>query len=172
MEWTRPEPDALWRAIDGYLSVAYDGKPPPAAVRTRLDALKSVTPDQLYNLPTFERAPAAADGAPDKLSLRLGNKFYPHMKLVVERSPDGAGHLFRADAHDRHCCPPPTSKEYPLFCKLMEDNQHVCQAIESAWERADLPTFKQYLKRDLARRMAAHHPANAHASPPTPPPVP
>src|SRR5918998_386203 len=60
--------------------------------------------------------------------------------------PDRHGYLFRADTHDSHCCPLPTSREYQPFRQLMEMNQGVAQAIESAWERQNLPTFKTFLK--------------------------
>jgi hypothetical protein len=77
------------------------------------------------------------------------------MKLAIDPRPDGKGFLFRADTHDRHACPPPESKEYPLFCALMEKNQRLSQQIESAWADAGLTTFKTYLRDDLARRQAA-----------------
>ena len=74
------------------------------------------------------------------------------MKLVIEPTPDARGHMFRADTHDKHIRPSPQSKEYQMFCQLMENNQRLSEAIESGWEKAGLPTFKQYLRNDLARR--------------------
>jgi hypothetical protein len=50
--------------------------------------------------------------------------------------------------------PDPTSAEYGLFCHLVENNQAMAQTIEAAWEAAGLPTFKSYLRGDLARRKA------------------
>jgi hypothetical protein len=37
----------------------------------------------------------------------------------------------------------------------MEANQGVAQAIEAAWATEHLPTFKTFLKEDLALRQAA-----------------
>jgi hypothetical protein len=74
------------------------------------------------------------------------------MKLVIERSPDGAGHLFRADTHDRHIRPAPGSREEAAFRELMEFNQRLAQTIETAWEQRGLRTFKAFLREDLERR--------------------
>jgi hypothetical protein len=84
--------------------------------------------------------------------LRLGNCFYPHMKLSIDQRPDREGYFFRADTHDRHICPPPASKEHAAFCELMDKNQQLSQEIETAWAEKGVPTFKTYLKEDLARR--------------------
>ncbi|HEY7120099.1 MAG TPA: hypothetical protein VH475_26160 [Tepidisphaeraceae bacterium] len=151
MRW--PETSVVWKAIDDFLQVAYDG-PPPSAVRSRLETLRGREPQEFYDSPVFEHK---GEGPEAKLLLRLGNRFYPHMKMTIERRPDRHGCLFRADTHDAHCCPAHTSREYAAFRQLMELNQTVAQAIESAWERDGLPTFKTYLKEDLARRQEAAH---------------
>jgi hypothetical protein len=140
----------VWKAIEIFLAQAYGGdRPLPSAVRTRLDALRSLSADDFFASAVFEKD---GQSPPNKLSLRLGNRFYPHMKLTIERTPDRQGFLFRADSHDRHCCPPPGSREYGAFCQLMESNQQVAQGIEAEWANQGLPTFKTYLRDDLARR--------------------
>jgi hypothetical protein len=159
MGWHKPEPLLVWRAIATYLSVAFDGAPnahhvpagTPSAVRSRLESLRMAPPDELLASPVFERDSAAH---PAKFSLRLGNRTYPHMKLVIDRAPDGHGHLFRADTHDGHCRPAPGSRDYHVFCQLMEANRTLADRIEAAWEAQGIPTFKSYLRDDLARRKA------------------
>jgi hypothetical protein len=146
MRW--PEPAVVWRAIDAYLKVAFDNEP-PSAVRSRLETLRALKDESFYDSAVFETK-GEAGGA--RILLRLGNRFYPHMKLAIEKRPDRQGCLFRADTHDAHCCPGPTSREYQAFRQLMELNQTVAQAIEAKWEKEGLPTFKTYLKEDLARR--------------------
>jgi hypothetical protein len=37
----------------------------------------------------------------------------------------------------------------------MDQNRTTAEAIEAAWEEAGLPTFKKFLRDDLARRQAA-----------------
>ena len=149
MRW--PEPELVWRAIDAYLKVAFDGEP-PSAVRSRLETLRALDPQAFYDSAVFE---TQGDGTPTRKLLRLGNRFYPHMKLAIEKRPDRHGCLFRADTHDAHCCPATTSREYAAFRQLMEMNQTIAQTIESTWEKEGLPTFKTYLKEDLARRQTA-----------------
>ena len=155
-------PDQVWQAIDIYLQHAYPAAP-PSAVRGRLETLRSVPPDEFFASPTFERDKA---DPPSKVSLRLGNRFYPHMKLALVRSPDGHSFLFQADTHDRHCRPAPESREYNAFCELMEANQKLASSIEAAWAEAHLPTFKTYLRDDLERRKHPGHPPDVHSTAP------
>lgn len=150
MQW--PDPAMVWTAIDAYVRVAY-GDSPPSAVRARLDALRTQCPDSFYDCTVFQKDP----GSP-RLLLRLGNRTYPHMKLVIEPRPDGLGCIFRTDTHDAHCCPAAGSREYDAFRALMESNRTIALAIDAEWERLGIPTFKTYLKEDLARRHTAPAP--------------
>ena len=159
MGWHKPEPAVVWRAVTTYLAIAYDGSPSstgipagtPSAVKSRIESLRLAPSSDFYASPVFERDNASG---PTKFSLRLGNRHYPHMKLVVERSPDGHGHLLRADTHDAHCRPAPGSRDYHVFCQLMDQNRQVAERIEAAWEELGMPTFKAYLRNDLAQRKA------------------
>jgi hypothetical protein len=147
---TVPKPDArqVQRAIEAYMAVAYAAAEPPVVVRSMLATLHGYAGD-FFQAPTFVKDDA---DAPRRYSLRLGNAHYPHMKLVAELAPDGKTFLFRADAHDAHCCPPAGSPEHAAFRQLMEQNQQVSTAVGSTWAQAGIPTLKSYLKEDLARR--------------------
>ncbi len=149
--WQLPSAGELEQAIQLYMQCAYEGASPAGAVRQRIDTIRAAG-DAPFDCPALEREKS---DEPGRFNLRLGNRFYPHMKLVVERSPEGSSHLFRADTHDRHIQPAPGSKEADAFRDLMAKNQSVATAIEAAWEAASLPTFKQYLREDLVRRKAA-----------------
>ncbi|MCS7033142.1 MAG: hypothetical protein NZ561_04000 [Phycisphaerae bacterium] len=142
-----PEPSQCLHAIQLYLSLAYDSDP-STTVLSQVETLRS-WPGGIYDSPIFARI-----GHPivQRYSIRLGNRFYPHMKFVLELAPGGQQYLFRADTHDRHVCPPPGSKEHVAFCELMKKNQAIAEKIEAAWAEAGLPTFKTFLKDDLARR--------------------
>ena len=142
-----PTAEQIRRAIDVYLATAFTG-PPPTRLGSTLQTIAAAN-DNILGCQSFVHT-----DPPERYSLRLGNAFYPHMKLVVEHSPDEAAWLFRVDTHDRHACPKETSKEYAAFCQLMEQNQQVAQSIEAAWEREGVPTFKAFLREDLKRRMA------------------
>jgi hypothetical protein len=145
-----PHPQQVWKAIDAYLVCAYAGSVPPKAVRERLETLRAAGENgDFFASTAFERD---SKEATKKYSLRLGNQFYPHMKLSIDRRPDQEGYLFRADSHDRHICPAQGSKDFGAFRELMDKNQKVAQSIEAAWGEGGLPTFKTYLKEDLERR--------------------
>lgn len=150
MSWPKPSSRELRSAIELYLRFAYV-QSAPATVRAKIDALP--VDQALFSYPAFEADRKEPD--PPRYSLRLGNARYPHMKLVVERSPDGHGHLFRADTHDRHIRPREGSPEAAQFQILMEFNQQTAEKIEAAWADAGLMTFKAYLRQDLARRSAS-----------------
>lgn len=148
-----PHPKQVWTAIDAYLRCAYGEAKTPAAVQKRLESLRAAGENgEFFASSAFER-----DTNLRKFSLRLGNRFYPHMKLSIDERPDQEGFLFRADTHDRHICPAAASKEYDAFRELMEKNQQVAQSIEAAWNDGGLPTFKTYLKQDLERRRQNGH---------------
>ena len=180
MTWQKPSPRVVWKAIGVYLAAAYDGPPAdppgvpggtPSAVRARLETLRSTPDPAFYDCPVLEQAPAASsavssaaaagregDEGPTRYALRLGNRSYPHMKLVIERSPDGRTYLLRADTHDAHIQPKPGSRDYLAFQELSRINHALAEQIESGWEAAGLPTFKKFLREDLERRRAAAEP--------------
>ena len=149
MSTAQSKPDAalVQRAIDVYVRTAYpDG--PPVAVRSMLATERSWA-GHLTDSPVFIKDDPKNT---TKYSMRLGNASYPHMKLVIERAPDGNTFLFRADAHDAHCCPPAGSPEHDAFRQLMTKNQKIITAVEQAWAAEGVPTMKTYLQADLARR--------------------
>jgi len=148
MNWDKPTPAAVSKAIDVYLGLAHDGKPSDA-VCLRLEVLRMADRDSFYRCGAFEPTPK---DDPVRFDVRLGNRWYPHMKMVIERAPDQQGHLFRVDTHDRHIQPPPGSRDSAAFRELMEKNQLLSSQIEAAWEAEGLPTFKSFLRADLARR--------------------
>jgi hypothetical protein len=117
----------------------------------RLDTLRAAPPESFFDSPVLERDDQRP---PARYALRLGNHFYPHMKLVIERAPNGRACLFRADTHDRHIRPAPDSRDYKAFAELMAKNQALSEQIESEWAKRGVPTFKEYLRQDLARRAA------------------
>jgi hypothetical protein len=145
-----PEPAVVDKAVEAYLKQAYEGEP-PAMVRSALATLHAWR-GRYYTCPVFTKD---ANTPPDRYSMRLGNRYYPHMKLVIQRASDGKSFLFRADSHDRHICPPEGSPEHAEFSQLMARNQLIAQAIESAWADEGLPTFKTWLRDDLARRQSS-----------------
>ena len=148
--WNRPAPAGL-SAIEIYLAHAYEGSATRHAAR--LDTLRGIAAGDLFSSSVFERVEEA--GVIIRYSLRLGNRVYPHMKLTIDRAPTGERHFFRVDTHDRHVRPPAGSPEEQAFADLMASNQRSAQTIEAAWEASGIPTFKTFIRDDLARREIA-----------------
>jgi len=145
MTWERPVPDEVWRAVEAYLAIAYaDGPPPPVA--ERLSRLRAAGQALFYDCDVFERS---GDG----YALRLGNRFYPHMKLVVQAASDGRS-LFRADTHDRHFLDMVDSSD-PHLTKLMARNEAIARAIEDAWSARGLFTMRDDLREQIAQWRAS-----------------
>ncbi len=145
----QPPEKQVRQAIEIYLHEAYPAGF-PARVRSQLGIMETWG-GPFINSPVFV---PDAKLPPNRYALRLGNTAYPHMKLAIERSPDGAAFLFRVDTHDHHCCPQADAPEYAAFQQLMFHNQHLAERIERQWEQAGLPTFKSFLRADLQRRRA------------------
>ena len=145
----KPEPAQMIRAIDIYLRHAY-GDTVPLTVGSQMAVLHAWK-GAFYDAPVFAQDDYKS---PTRYSMRLGNRHYPHMKLALQLSPDGKTFLLKADAHDRHICPPADSAEFPKFRELMEHNQQLVEAIEKEWAQEGLPTFKAFLREDIARRKA------------------
>jgi hypothetical protein len=150
-----PDAAKVKRAIAIYMDRAYQGTQPPSAAQNLLNTLRDWSGD-FYSSPAFART-GYADRP--RLSVRLGNRFYPHMKLVLEPAPTGSDYLFKADTHDRHIEPPPGHPELGVFLDLRAKNKAVSEEIEQAWADAGLATFKTFLHADLARRQQEqlHH---------------
>lgn len=145
-----PNPEEVLRAVDIYVKVAYGPDPLPLTVQSQLAVLRS------WKGPFFRSPVIASDGGspPRRYSLRLGNRQYPHMKLAIERSPDGQGYLFRPDTHDSHCCPPADHPEHGAYREMMAYNLALATKIEAALAAEGLATFKTFLQQDIARRQA------------------
>lgn len=146
--WRKPTGVEIDQAIAIYLQLAYGDATFPASVHQRLEQLRGAG-ESMWESPAWEKDALVA---PSRYNLRLGNPWYPHMKLTVEQSPDGEGYLLRVDTHDHHIQVDPKNAGYTAFCQLQEKNQQLAQAIETAWENQSLTTFNSYLRQDLLRR--------------------
>ncbi len=148
-----PAAAELWRAIEIYLAHAYPGGEPTPMVKQRLERLRAAG-EWPWADDVFEKT--ESEGR-IQYGIRLGNAWYPHMKLAVEKSPDSDSYLLRVDTHDHHIRPDRRSPEYEAFCEMQRRNSKLAAQIESAWAEKSLLTFKELLRRDLQYR--ADHPA-------------
>jgi len=129
-------------AIDLYLEQAYGPAPQPRAVADAVGRLRAVDETEVLRQPCWERDRAEPCW---RYSLRLGNRFYPHMKMLLERRPDGLGYVFRVDTHDHHVARPLDGIEAHAFDDVLRADAEIADAIQAAWEQRGLPTVKTFL---------------------------
>lgn len=141
----------LRKAVAIYLHIAYPNGGIPPAVQERIACLERLAPHE--PLPKACMEVSCTTAGRTTYMLRLGQPRYPHMKLVLEDAPDG-GQLFRADAHDAHLHAPPGSPDAAPLAALRASNKELTEAIEAAWTSQGLPTFREYLRKQLERRRA------------------
>jgi hypothetical protein len=146
--------DVLRRAVEVYLSHAYESGVLPELVQRRLAWDDGVDAGTLLTRPPFERVGKAGTGtgAQAIFALRLGNARYPHMKLQIQPWPNAAGFLLSVNTHDQVLSLDPNSPDAPAFRSLQAENQRLKEAIEQAWDQAGLPTFLRYLREYIEGR--------------------
>jgi CheY-like chemotaxis protein len=71
---------------------------------------------------------------------RLGNRNYPHMKLVVEECLIPDEYFLAVDTHDELELKP-NYPDYDAWQALKAKNREIKDSIEAGWREADLPTY-------------------------------
>ena len=99
-----PSPSVVIKAVE-CISLAYEG-PPPVVVQSQLHMMRSAGAE-LYKSAVVTRNLATP---PTRYSIRLGNRYYPHMKLTIELAP-GRSKLAIPCRYARPPCLP--SGEFP-----------------------------------------------------------
>jgi hypothetical protein len=155
----------LQQAIDLYVHLAYPavggGAPTlPPNVETRISPIRALPPTTPVPEPLLEKETSTGTNG---FALRLGQPLYPHMKLIIEPAPQPCGPpphdapcemLLRVDTHDRHLHAPPGSPDEAWLASIRASNKQLTEQIEAAWSRAHLPTFKDYLRRQIDAKRA------------------
>jgi hypothetical protein len=151
--------DLLRRSAEIYLKLAYPSGVIPEPVARRL-IWPADTAEQLLIGPPFERA-GKAPGRPTAIyALRLGNYRYPHMKLQIQPWPNGAGFMLSVNTHDQVTGLDSQAADGQAFRELQVENQRLKEAIEQAWDAAELPTFLGYLRDYIKHRSECSSPGD------------
>lgn len=130
---------AVQLAADLYIKQAYP-EGPPEKVQEKTNALNNMaTNEQLLSWDLLEHEN-------NRYSLRLGNKQYPHMKLVF--LVEGNCNLFYVDAHDSHFQINKSVPGYEGLLTLRHANKQLKKDIEKTWLRKNLPVFGCNLPRN------------------------
>jgi len=145
-----------------YLVIAYGHGEPPETVR------QLVPPEQFESAawlmgPEVERDPR--DGLLENVrsfALRLGNWAYPHMKLRLSRPPNEHEFLLSVDAHDAFLFAPAGSSDAAALAQMKQNNATIGAAILAAWDEANLPTERNYLRRKIREVRTRDHARHGH----------
>jgi hypothetical protein len=138
--------DLLRRAVDIYLELAYASGTIPEVVQRRLVWRDGCAAHELLSAPPFERAGKSPGRAAPIYALRLGNHRYPHMKLQIQPWPNDARFMLSVNTHDQVAGLELSAVDGQAFRELQAENQQLKEAIEQAWDNAELPTFLRYLR--------------------------
>lgn len=146
--------EQLVLAVQTFLSRAYAGVEVPAN-RKHWQEVSAEQP--LDDLLAFEKGveelPARLDVNPGGYALRLGNAWYPNMKLVVQAYGAPPGYVFGVDTHDMFKLPA-GAPDAEQVRELRKRNQELARAIESDFEKLELPTQNGLLRAYLTKRDA------------------
>jgi CheY-like chemotaxis protein len=94
-----------------------------------------------------------------RYTLRLGNAFYPHMKLVLQDFLLPDHFSFSVDSHDDHFDVGPECFDYEAWLKIKQQNAALKLAIEEAWVKKGIPTLA-----DVVARLERETPPGAAAA--------
>ena len=158
-----PQAGELRRAVELYLVIAYGQGEPPEAVRQLVPPEQSDPAVWLMG-PQTERDPRDAPLQNVRsFALRLGNWGYPHMKLRLSRPPNEHEFLLSVDAHDAFLFAPAGSSDASALAELKQNNATIGSAILAAWDEANLPTERNYLRRKIREVRTRDHARHGHA---------
>jgi len=147
-----PRAEALRDALDAYFATAY-----PGGVSEQISEKFTVPDDTdlarwlLEDVGEPDPLQAGIDDV-QSIALRLGNAFYPNMKLRLTRPPGNKVFLMMVDSHDVMLAAPPGSPDHQALEELKTANAEIVAEVTSAWDAAGLMTERNYL-RDKIRQM-------------------
>ncbi|MBY0588546.1 hypothetical protein K2X85_15330 [bacterium] len=142
------------RAVHLYLSSAYTEVDIPASKRHFASLTEADSLDLWLSQKGVEKPRDRSPAMSIMYAIRLGNAWYPHMKILLAVMDPTGEPLFSIDTHDRLEVPPGSPDEAGVK-ELQSKNRDLARAIEQAWEAAGIPTQAGLLKRYLASRKPA-----------------
>lgn len=156
-----PTPDQLHCAIDIYLDHAYEGNLPEASreylpEKGEFDVAEWIMGEMVERDP-----PSAPLEIVRSATFRLGNTFYPNMKFRISRPPNDIMFIFSVDCHDAILSAKIDSPDFAMIEELKAQNATLAEKILADWEKAQLPTERNYLRYKIkqAKKRSASSPA-------------
>ncbi|MEO0481117.1 MAG: response regulator [Planctomycetota bacterium] len=140
----------LSQALDVYLEKAY-GTASPARERPDGTLPEDASPEQVLEL--FQKSVVEVDGnACASYAMRLGNRNYPFMKLVLQEHIVHGEFFFGVDTHDDMTIDP-DYPDYDAWMTVREFNRGLKHEIETGFAAIGLPTSATI--RDICERRAS-----------------
>ncbi len=136
----------LRKALDGYVSLAYEHSPLPVTVKARVSFIREYPGETLSGLlghEVVERIPCESEQKDVQCyGIRLGNEKYPHMKLMLHQAAEDDWR-FTVDCHDGAFEVESASPDRPRAEELKAYNHALRESIEALWREADLPVVDE-----------------------------
>jgi hypothetical protein len=141
-----PGAGVLGDAIEMYLARAYpDGAAEHVVEKFAVPDDRQLA-DWLMGSVGEPEPPGADIASVRSIALRLGNAFYPNMKLRLTRPPGNNPFLLMVDSHDVMLAAPVGSPDHQALEELKSANAAIVGDITGAWDAAGLPTERNYLR--------------------------
>lgn len=133
-------------AIRAFLGLAYSGGRVPENRRQFATLREDQSLESIFGMTGVEKLPPKVPGGPHGYSFRVGNAWYPHMKITVQPYDFPPGFVFGVDTHD-HFKLPANSPEVEGVRELQAKNLELARQVEDAWMTRGLPTLRGLLER-------------------------
>lgn len=99
-----------------------------------------------------------------RFALRLGNRRYPFMKLILQELLVRDRFFFAVDTHDELDLKD-SMPDYAAWLELKRWNREIKEEVERRWEARSLPTFSRIVA-DVERETPAPEPRSSEVAPP------
>lgn len=142
-----PDAAAIRQAVDIYMKHAWI-TPPGEQFTSQLPPQGDFDPAAWVMGELVERD-YSGDKTLDNLksaAFRLGNTFYPNMKLRLNRIPNSNEFLFSVDSHDAILQAPEGTPDHAMLEELKAANAQIAEAILGEWDKAGIMTERNYLR--------------------------
>lgn len=149
--------EVLTKAVETYLELAYRGGTKPRWTPD-LDMEPDAKPAQLLEL--FQSDQGQCDRP--RYTMRLGNRNYPFMKLVLQEHIVEDSYQFLVDTHDEMEIKP-DFPDYEAWMAVRRFNQDLKREIEREFESVGVPTSAALLEQVQERRAEAAVDADGEA---------
>lgn len=139
------------QAIRIYLEQAYPSGAPPENRRQFANLEDQLALEEILRLKGVETLPPASSTQQrPSYALRVGNDWYPHMKVVLRPLDEDGAYIFTVDTHD-HVTVPDGSPEAEALRALKARNTELARLVEKKWTQVGIPTQAAALREYLDR---------------------